>query len=219
MSLGKDLRVIIVGGGRVGFRAARLLDDRGHHVIMIERDAARCEEITDEYIVSMIEGDATHPDILRQADPAKSDVIAALTADWGTNLAVCMEARQMADPIRTIARTSSEPSAAYEEFVDNIVFPESAGARVAVNAILGSDVRAVVDVIGDLNLIEVRVTEEAPAAGRRLDEMRFPRGSLVVSDFEGTKTARGDTVLQPGQRYIVAAEDAVIDEVMNLLRG
>ena len=66
---GKDLRVIVAGGGDIGLRTAELLDERGHDVVIIEQDAARCAELADAYVATVIEGDATLPSILEQADP------------------------------------------------------------------------------------------------------------------------------------------------------
>jgi trk system potassium uptake protein TrkA len=65
----------------------------------------------------------------------------------------------------------------------------------------------------------VRVAEGAPAAGKQLTEVRFPAGTLVVSDDDGRRVARSDTTLTPGNRYVVAVEPDVADEVMNLMRG
>jgi trk system potassium uptake protein TrkA len=49
--------------------------------------------------------------------------------------------------------------------------------------------------------------------------VRFPAGTLIVSDGDGHRVARSDTTLTPGSRYIVAVEPDVADEVMNLMRG
>lgn len=73
--------------------------------------------------------------------------------------------------------------------------------------------------MGVLDIAEVRIGEDAPVAGNTLEDISFPDGSLVVSDVEGSQIARADTVLKPGQRYIVAAEPRVVEEVLRLLRG
>jgi TrkA-C domain. len=73
--------------------------------------------------------------------------------------------------------------------------------------------------MGVLDIAEVRIGEDAPVVGKVLDEISLPEGSLVVSDVEGARVARADTVMKAGQRYIVAAEPDVIEEVMRLLRG
>jgi trk system potassium uptake protein TrkA len=214
-----DLDVIIAGGGRVGFQTADLLVDSGHDVILVEEDPIRCERLADEYVATIIEGDATRPSILKQANPERADVVAGLTGKTGTNLAVCMEAKQMASAVRTIARVDHPEGAEYLEYVDAIVFPERAGARVAANEITGADVHTFSDVTGRLEIMQIRVADGAPAAGKALSDVRFPRGSLVISDDEGEQIAGPKTTLSPGQRYVVAVEPDVTDEVMNLLRG
>jgi K+ transport systems, NAD-binding component len=215
----EDKSVLIIGGGRVGFQTAELLADRGHNVTIIERDPEICEAITDEWVATVIEGDATNPDILAQGGPEKADVIAGLSGLTGVNIAVCMMAMRIAPDIRTVARVDHGGVSAYREFVDGIVYPERAGSKVAANEILGSDVRTLADVTGDLEIMEVVVGESAPAAGKQLTEVRFPAGTLVISDDDGERVAQPDTVLTPGRRYTVAVESDVVDEVMRLLRG
>lgn len=214
----QNLRIIVTGGGELGFRTARLLVDRGHTVVLVEEDPARSEGLSDEYVASVIVGDASRPSVLQQAKPAESDVIAALTDDEATNFAICTAAQRMAD-IRTVMRTTRDPDDLYPEYVDGTVFPASLGARAAVNEIIESGVRTLEDVSADLEIVEVEVAADAPAAGRRLDEVRLPRGSLIVSDAAGGRIGGPDTVLEAGQRYIVAVESDVADEVFNLLRG
>jgi trk system potassium uptake protein TrkA len=65
----------------------------------------------------------------------------------------------------------------------------------------------------------VRIGKNVPVAGKKLQAISFPEGSLVVSDVGGSRITRAITVLEPGQRYIVAAEPDVVGEVLRLLRG
>jgi trk system potassium uptake protein TrkA len=211
--------MVIAGGGRVGFKTAEILDERGHDVLIIERDEDLCDRIADAYVATVIQGDASDPDILEQADIENRDVIAALTGETGLNLAVCMAAKELSPGIRTVARIEHTSGEGYTRFVDAVLFPELAGARVAANEMVGSDVETIADVTGTLDIMQVRVAEGAPAAGKRLSEVRFPAGTLVISDDDGERVARPDTVLDPGKRYVVAVEPDVVDEVLNLLRG
>lgn len=216
---GKDLRVIIAGGGEVGLRTAQLLEERGHHIVIVESDPDRCQEIADEYVATVIEGDATRPDIFRQAGPENADVLAALSDDTLTNLAVCMIGQRINPDLHTVMRTDAETGDAHAELVDSVIYPRRASALLAVNAILAGDVRSLEHAMGVLDIAEVRIGDDAPAAGKALRDIRFPEGSLVVSDVGGSSIARADTVLEPGQRYIIAAEPDVVEEVMQLLRG
>jgi trk system potassium uptake protein TrkA len=213
------LDIIIIGGGRVGMQTAELLDDQGHDVRIVERDEDRCENIADAYIATVIEGDGANPDILEQAGVERADVVAALTGETGVNLAACLAARELSPETRTVCRIDRAAGEAYTRFVDAVLFPEHAGARVAVNQILSSDVQTIADVTGSLDIMQIRVEEGAPAANKPLSKVRFPSGTLVISDDDGNRVARPDTTLDPGKRYVVAVEPDVVDEVLNLLRG
>jgi trk system potassium uptake protein TrkA len=213
------LDVVIAGGGRVGFQTAKRLDDRGHDVTVLEQDPARCDDLGDAYVATVVEGDATNPGILEQAVDGGCDVVAGLTGQAGANLAVCLEARELAPGARTVARIDSDDKHAYERFVDATLYPEQAGASAAVNEIAGGEVYTLTEHTGDLDVMRVQVAEDAPAAGKSLSAVRFPEGALVVSGADGDRIAGSDTTLTAGEVYVVAVEPAVADEVMNLLRG
>jgi Trk K+ transport system NAD-binding subunit len=97
--------------------------------------------------------------------------------------------------------------------------PEEAGSRAVVNELLGGGVRSLESIGGDLEILDVAVAPDAPAAGRRLDSVHLPKGTLIIADAAGNRVSGADTVLEPGDRYLVAVEAAVNEEVMNLLRG
>lgn len=215
----EKLDVVVAGGGRVGFQAAERLADRGHDVTILESDPVQCDRISDAYVATVVEGDATSPSVLEQALSGGCDVVAGLTGSAGANLAVCMAARELAPDARTVARIDSKDKAAYERFVDATLYPEGAGARAAVNEIAGGEVFSLTEHTGDLDVMRVEVAESAPAAGKRLDEVRLPEGALIVSGSDGDSVATSDTTLSPGDVYVVAAEPAVVGEVTNLLRG
>jgi trk system potassium uptake protein TrkA len=189
-------------------------------VIVVERDPDQCVRIADAYFATVIEGDATRPDVLRQADPENADAVLALTAEPGSNLGACVLALRMNPDIRTVARVASpEGAEGYEEVVDETVFPERAGARAAVNAASGEDIQSVEGLPGELEVARIRVQENSPVAGRSLQAVALPRGSLVLSDADGDHVATSETTLEVGRRYLVAVEPSVADEVRQLFHG
>ena len=198
-----EQHVVVAGAGDVGSRTAQVLDDYGHDVYLIERDPATVEQVTERRRSVVIEGDATDPEVLAQADPERADVLAALTGD----------------EIRTVARLDSPERAVSTAAVDDVVYPERAGSKAAVNCIQADDIRALEDVTGDLDVLDVRVDPRSPVAGKQLSEVPFPEGSHVIADAYGTEVARPETTLEPGRRYLVAAEPSVTDEVHRLVVG
>lgn len=212
-------RIVIAGGGRVGLRTAKELADRDYEIVLIEKEATRSDEVAAEYVAMVIEGDATAPSILKQADLERADAVAALTDEPGTNLAVCLEAKQMAPGIRTLARTDTGTEAEYDEIADATLLPHELSAATAADILSGDAVRTLAGKHHDLDVLEVEVAPGAPVVGHTLDEISLPRGSLVVSDRDWTRIASADTELEAGSRYVVAAESDVIDEVLALFRG
>jgi trk system potassium uptake protein TrkA len=212
-------RFIIAGGGRVGIQTAENLTEQGHEVMLIEADEARVTELADAYLGPVIHGDATRPSILEQADLATADAIAALTDDSAANLAICMEAQQLSPSIRTLARAQTRTEQEYDEVVDATLLPQYLGGDHAADLLTGEDIRTLVYPTDDLDIIEVGVAESAPVAGRRLDEIALPAGALLVSSADRDQLAGPETVLEAGERYILAVESQVVDEVVNLMRG
>jgi trk system potassium uptake protein TrkA len=215
----EKMDVIVAGAGRVGSQTAESLADRDNNVTVIERDSDAVSDIADKWYATVIHGNATDPDILKQAGVEDADAIAALTDETGLNLSVCMISERLSSDIRTVARVESDVGESYLNYVDSVVFPERAGSRVAVNEICGSEIQTLADVTGNLDVMVITVKEGAPAAGRNLEEMRLPEGSLIVSNQNGEQVASRDTVLEPGNSYVVAVERSVVDEVLNLMRG
>ncbi|WP_299334232.1 potassium channel family protein [Haloplanus sp.] len=211
--------IIIAGGGRVGFQTAELLAARDENVTIIEADENRIAEIADAWIATVIQGDASDPDILEEAGVGGADTIAALTELTGLNLAVCLLATQLADGIRTVARVDRETDGAYDRFVDAVVYPGEAGARVAANKTAGRGVQTLAAVTGNIEILEISVAEGAPAAGKTLADVSFPAGTLVISGADGSRILKPETTLTPGSQYVVAVEPGVVDEVLQLMRG
>jgi trk system potassium uptake protein TrkA len=195
-----------------------MLTDRGHDVIVVERDAGRCDRLSDEYLATVIHGDASDPTVLAQADLEGRDVVGALTGETGTNVAVCLEAKRLNPDVRTVLRVDGVPDDHYAEFADVVVNPERAGGRLAASAMLGEESRTLEGAPGDLELMYLRVAEGASVAGERLRDVRLPAGSLVISAEAGNRVATAETVLAPGEQYLVAVEPSVADEVVTLLQ-
>lgn len=68
-------------------------------------------------------------------------------------------------------------------------------------------------------LLEITIAPEAPAAGKQLQAIAFPRGASVVAACEGDQLPGPEMVLEVGARYVVAVQREVDDEVVRLLRG
>lgn len=221
--MGSDLRVVIVGGHHVGYHTARHLSDRGHDVVIIEKDQERVKFLADQYEATVIQGDGGRRSILEQAGLERSDVIAALTGYGAmTNVGICTMAKSIDPDIRSVARIDHGDTEEYTQVVDSVVYPEQLAAHAATNEIMhvsGAGVQTIEAVTGDLELLQLVVAEDAPVAGRELREVSLPLGSVVVAGRDSNQLPGPEMVLEPGLRYVVAVRNEVSDEVVRLFRG
>lgn len=126
-------QVVIVGGGRVGRHTAAELTNR-HTVTIIEQDPDRCDRFPGYLAHRIIQGDGTEIETFERANPSLAGVIAGLTNDTQTNLAICRLAREFAPRARTLLRVARDGEQAYahRSCVDGIVYPAAHGGERAV---------------------------------------------------------------------------------------
>ena len=217
MCMGSNGRIVIAGGGRVGFRVAQFFTQRGSEVTIIEKDPDQLDEEESDGITT-VGGDATNPAVLSSALTDDTIVIGALTDSDSTNLAVCLAARTFQPDIRTVARITNADTDEYKQLVDEVVFPERASVKTAVNALSGSDVRTFEEVTGEMEVFDIRVAADSTVAEQRLADIDLPGGSLVISGAGGERTATSETRLEAGERYIVATDPDAADSVISAFR-
>jgi trk system potassium uptake protein TrkA len=143
MSVQNTRNAVIVGGGRVGRRTAAKITERGYTVTIVEADEKKAESLSVPPSSRVVVGDGADVEVFKEANPTMADVVAGLTNDTDTNLAVCELAREVVPEATTVLRINAdgEQDYAYLNHVDNIVYPAAAGASVAATQITGGHVQ------------------------------------------------------------------------------
>ncbi|MFB6195466.1 MAG: TrkA family potassium uptake protein [Haloplanus sp.] len=211
-------RIIVAGGGRIGAQTARLLHDRGHTAVLVERNPERSEELGTEHIATVIRGDATYPSILDQTDLESADAIAALTGDPGTNLAICLLAERVNPDVFTLARTESENQREYTEYVDSVVLTRQCVANRTVDLLVGGEIRTVSGADGGFDIVDLVVAEGASISDHTLDEVSLPDGCRVIGGSTAGELASPEMVFESGDRYLLAVESSALEDVRMLFQ-
>jgi len=210
------MRVLIVGGGKVGTFIASQLAPAGHDVVIMEQSQARHAEVAVTGLTEGAEwllGDACEVSDLAKAEPQRADVVVAVTGDDEDNLVVSLLSKQEFGVPRVIARINNPDN--------EWMFNETWGVDVAVSAphlltalveeamSVGSLVRLLSFAGGQVRLSEVRLADSSPAAGKQIQDMGFPRDSTVVAVLrgDGVVVPRGDTQLAIGDEVLVLVTD------------
>ena len=217
------MRFVIVGGGRVGLRAGRVLRDEGHEVTLVEEDPDTVERCRNQGFRT-VEGDGARESVLLKAGIDTADGFGGLTSDLTTNFAACMIADH--HDCRTVMRIDEDYREdiyrKYADEVDEIIYPERLGAIGAKNAILGGNIRAIADIAQNLQIVELTVTDDSPMQGYSMEELQLPADSTVLAfgkAGEPLAIPRPDATLEDGDRVAVLADFDVLEDVRQLIVG
>jgi trk system potassium uptake protein len=100
------VKVVIVGGGKVGHHLATVLRRERKPVVVIELDQERAEEVANETGALVIHGDGTDVRILEEADLEHATRLVAVTGSDEDNLVACQLARTAFDCPEVLARVN-----------------------------------------------------------------------------------------------------------------
>lgn len=201
------MRIIIVGGGNVGYYLAKRLAENKHIVSVIEKNKALCEKIAKESDVFVINGDGCDPNFLEDAGIDKADVVAAVTGDDEDNLVICQLAKETYGVKRTVARVNdSRNEHAFNELgVDVPIDSTAIIAKIIEEEVSFKDfVNLMTFKRGRLAIVRVDLTEESPVCGKQVMDIKLPGDSVLVSII------RGEDVIIPKGATLLQARDDII---------
>ena len=125
--------IVIAGAGRLGLVLARKLQEDNHQLCIVERNESLCDKLAGELKnIMIICGDATYPDVLKEAKIEKADVCVSSASTDEDNIVICHLAKELFGVKRTVARVNDPkhiPLYKYME-VDNPVDSTSIIARI-----------------------------------------------------------------------------------------
>jgi len=200
--------IIIVGGGKVGYHLTKFLRSQGQEVMLIENDQAKFASLADELGDSVLFGDGSTMETLKEAGANRADVVVAVTGHDEDNLVACQLTKMLFICPRTIARVNNP---VYEDVFSGLGVDVTVSATKILNAIIQEQVKAEDMLIpllslrgGDVEIMELEISSSSPVANKMIKDLELPKGSLFVSIL------RGDEVLIPRGDMKVLEEDQVI---------
>lgn len=215
--------IVISGGGKVGFFLAQELLAARHEVLIVEREGGRVQAIREELGEIVLHGDSCEVITLDEAGVARADLVAAVTGDDEDNLVICEIARRRG-VTRTVARINNPK---------NELLFQKRGIETTVSAtqaILGqieqelpmTEVIPILQLHSGLELVEIKLAETSPVAGRRVREVLLPPESLIslIVDPAGVpRIPGGDTRLNPGDALVVVTRNECLGSLREVLVG
>ena len=215
--------VLVAGGGKVGFHLAQELVNANHEVLVLERDPARCSQIADELGQVVLNGDCCEATTLDLAGVARADLVAAVTGDDEDNLVICEIARKRGVP-RTVARINNPKNELLfkKRGIETTISATQAILAQIEQELPTHEMIPLLQLHSGLELIEIRLPDSSPAAGRSIREVLLPPESLIslVVDPGGVpRIPSGETRLNPGDALVVVTRKESLDMLREALVG
>ncbi|MCC7088984.1 MAG: TrkA family potassium uptake protein [Chloroflexi bacterium] len=215
--------ILIAGGGKVGYHLAEELLNENNEVLVIERDAGRAAQIRDELSGNVLTGDSCEATTLDLAGVSRADLVAAVTGDDEDNLVICDIARYRGVG-RTIARINNPRN---ELLFRKRGIETTISATQAVLAQIEKELPTqlmipLLQLHNGLELVEIKLPETSPVAGRSVREVLLPAESLIslIVDPGGVpRMPSGDTRLNAGDALVVVSRKESLDMLREQLIG
>ncbi len=217
-------RVLIVGARHSSVQLARKLESKGVGVTLIDGSRAKCLKAAERLNrTTVVNGDPTDKKLLLEEGLERMDAVISMTPSEEFNILVALLARMYRIPkvVAVLHRTALKP------MVETVGIDFAASVKhLAVEAVLKEveqlDILRTVTLHGgELMVFETRVTKRSSATGKKIMNLKLPKGVLIVGIFRGGKTLipGGDEVIMKGDRVIVFCFQEMMERMDRMFRG
>jgi trk system potassium uptake protein TrkA len=217
--------IIIVGGGKVGYYLAKQLVEDGHEVLIIEKDAARCEQISAELGDIVLRGDGCEGATLDSAGTVRADLFIAVTGDDEDNLVACQVAKTKFSVPRAVSRINNPKN---EAIFKKLGIDTTVSSTTVILAHIEQELPShpLISLMtlrgGGLEIVEVKIPRQSSVVGKRMKDLLLPQESLVILtiDEEGTpRIPSNDTVVRAGDEVVAVTRREAEDALRAVLTG
>ena len=203
--------IVIVGGGKVGYYLAKTLAPEKHSIVLIEEDYELCNKIAGELGslgVSLIHGDGTDINYLRDAEIERADLLIAVTGHDQNNLVACQLAKNYFAVPRTIARVNNPKNInVFKQLgVDSVVSSTAHIADMIEHEVDWAGINQMLaQKVGDVRVKDMSVSKDSPAVGKLISQMELPAGTILISVIR-----EKDAFIPNGQTQIFAGDNIIV---------
>jgi trk system potassium uptake protein TrkA len=210
--------IILCGAGKVGWNLARELIDKDHEVTLIEGDRRRYLVVEQELEHAVQYGDATELWVLERAGIQRADLVIAVTGDDEDNMLICQVAKEKYLVERIVARVNNPRNVEHFKLlgIHPVVSATDLILRLIEHEVPQYGLVHLLDLAEErLEIIELIVADDAPTAGKRVDDVRIPDGSLIISILRGGEgfVPKADTLIEPGDEVLVVLDPGLEEEI------
>lgn len=207
-------RVLLAGGGNIGFHLAKSLENK-FQVKIIERNPERTKflsESLDKAIV--LQGDAADQDMLLEENIENMDVFCALTNDDEANILSSMLAKRLgANKVMSLINRPSYADLVESGTIDIAISPQQVTLGTLLAHVRKGDIVAVHSLRrGAAEAIEAVAhgdDKTSKVVGRSIEQINLPNGATIgaIARAEDVIMAEADISIEPEDHVIMFLAD------------
>ncbi|MDW7657486.1 MAG: Trk system potassium transporter TrkA [Bacillota bacterium] len=220
----KVRRVMIVGGGRIGYYLSKMIIQMGMKVKLIEIDKARCQELSELLPEALIiQGDGTNTEFLDSENLRDMDAFIAMTGRDEDNLILSLLAKQagVQKVISKVARINSESLIKALE-IDSIVSPRLITANHILQYVRGlknaqtTSIETLYKTVnGQAEILEFLVRQDRWYLNTPLKKLKMIKNTIIAAIVRKNDIIipHGSDVLHLNDRIILFAKVMALDNL------
>ena len=213
--------IMILGGGRVGFKVAQELSEEGYSVKLVEINNDKAEKIADQLNnVLVLNLDGTRVDLLSEENLDQMDAFISTTGDSQKNIMSCLMAKSKKIK-KTIALVDDSDYFELSESigVDTLINKKFLAANEIFRFIRKGNILEL-NKLNNMNaeVLEFLVSSNSKVIGKKIKDINFPRSAIiggVIRDDKGL-IALGDFQIQEGDKVLICSLYEGISKVEKL---
>lgn len=221
-------KVMILGGGKIGYYLADSLSKKGINIKIVESNVERCKELADKLgkKVLVIHGNGTDSNLLEEEDIAGMDAFIGVTGFDEENLFMSLKAKQL-NIGKVIAKISRQSYINIIEKlgIDMAINPVNITASEILKYIRGGRVVSVSLLLdGQAEVNEIIATKDLQIIGVPIKKFNLPKGVIIGSIVHDGQVIipNGNSKIQAGDRIVVfslLSEVPALEKFFHLKEG
>ena len=215
-------RIFIMGGGNTGFMLAEALQARGLPTKLIEKRHARCEDLASMLEkVTVLHGDGTDQELLKEENIQEADCFLAVTDDEEANILGALLAKRLGakKSIALINRVEYMPLVSTVG-IDGVINPRHAAVSKILNYIRKGKIVSATPLHDErVEAYEVIALETADITDRPIKDIKFPPGTIVgaIIRDDDILIPDGETVIRPDDHAIIFTLRSTVQKLEKML--
>ena len=215
--------VLIAGGGKMGANVMRTLLRNGNEATLVEQDRDRFERLEAEFEHQAMHGDATELFVLEKAGIKRPpNLVLALTGDDEDNMVIAQLAKEKYGVPKVISRVNDPRNQSHFDLlgISPTVCATSSILGLVEHEVPEHELIHLLELRKEnLEIVEVQIDKGSPCAGRKVEKLRLPAGSRLISVMRNghAEIAVGSTELRPGDQVLAILQPGKEDELRKIL--